>query len=45
MSDVVGWVMIAGMIVLGGYGAIKIGIAIMRAIYENQSLIISLPFP
>lgn len=45
MSDVVAYVMITGLIVLGGYGIIEVGMDIMRAIYENQVLVISLPFP
>ena len=45
MDDIVGYILILGLIVLPGYAIIKLGLFILRALYENQSMILSLPFP
>jgi ABC-type Mn2+/Zn2+ transport system permease subunit len=45
MSDVVGYILVLGMVVLPGYAAIRLAVRIMQAAYENQSIVLSFPFP
>lgn len=44
MSDAVGYVLIVGMIVLPAYAGVRLCNYMLRVLYENQSLILSLPF-
>ena len=45
MSDVVGYILILGLLVLPAYAVIQLGERIMYAVFENQSLLLSFPFP
>ena len=45
MSDVVGYILILGLLVFPAYAAIQLGERIMYAVFENQSLLLSFPFP
>jgi len=45
MSDTVAYVMIVALVVLPAYGLIRLCMTLLGAMYANQSLILSFPFP
>ena len=45
MSDTVGYILILGLIVLPGVIVATVSERIMLAIFEQQSLLLSFPFP
>jgi ABC-type Mn2+/Zn2+ transport system permease subunit len=45
VSDVVGYILILGLFVFPAYGAIQLAERIMYAVFENQSILLSFPFP
>ncbi len=45
MSDIVEYILVLGLIIIPLYAGVKIGMKIIGAIYENQSVILSYPFP
>jgi hypothetical protein len=45
MSDAVGYILILGLIVFPIYGALQLAERIMYAVFENQSILLSFPFP
>ena len=45
MSDVIGYILILGLFVIPGYALVQLAVRIMQAVYENQSILISFPFP
>jgi len=45
MSDVVAYILILATFVIPGYIAFLISDRIIQAVFENQSLLISIPFP
>lgn len=44
MADAVSYVMIVGMIVLPVYAGVRLCNLMLKALYENQAAILSLPF-
>jgi len=44
MSDVVAYILIVGLIVIPSYFGIRLGMKTISAMFENQSMIVSLPF-
>ena len=44
MSDVTGYILVLGLVIIGGYAAVQLCIAILRAGYLNQSLLLAFPF-
>lgn len=44
MSDVVGYILTLGTFVIGAYAAIRICIALLQTVYQNQSLLLAFPF-
>jgi hypothetical protein len=45
MSDIVGYILVLGLFVLPGYALVQLAVRIMQAAYENQSVVLSFPFP
>lgn len=45
MDDVVGYLLVLGLIVLPSYLAIRVLQALMTAVFQNQSVILAFPFP
>jgi hypothetical protein len=45
MQEVAAYIIILGLIVLPGYALIRLAMQIMQTVYENQSMLVSFPFP
>lgn len=45
MADIVGYLCVLGLLVIPGYALVQLALKIMQAAYENQSILLSFPFP
>jgi hypothetical protein len=45
MRDAVGYVLLLAMVVVPSYGCVELLLRIVAVFYENQSVLLSMPFP